>query len=142
MAKHDLHDWEKISEKVYRQWRFDRRLVVYKLLDSSRETVDTWVKSVIDVLKEVPTTQPFLAIYDVSDVLALTPYARKRSMDIVTAAQHHQGAYALVLSNAIVSNVMRLFVRREIDPTNRRFVSQFFHRDSEAQTWISQWLEL
>jgi hypothetical protein len=132
----DYKGWEQLSPKVYRQWIHDNQIVVYKILDGSRESVDTWVNTVVEILKATPPERPYLAVYDIASVLTMTPYARQRSQEIVNAGLHLEGRYALVLSSSVVAQVIRLFVRREIDRQNRRFARGFFKTQQEAIQWL------
>ena len=142
MSTSELYkDWEKLSEKVYRTRLENDRIIVYKVLDSSRQSVDAWADGILDLYKDWDPENLYLAVYDLSAVVALSPYARKRTREIVDSSMHLQGRYGVVLSNSLVSFAINLFVRRELDRTNRNFIREFFATREEAIEWLKQWID-
>lgn len=125
-----------LSETVRVEWYLDRQIVCYTLLSSSRQTVDTWAKKAIRVLNTWDENQPYLALYDVSKIVALTPYGRTRSQEIAEVAQRVRGAYAVVLSDSVLSHVIRLFVERRLRKQRRTHEHVITHSKAEALEWL------
>lgn len=133
-------NWEQLSDHVYRKWINDNKIVIYKALNASRKSVDAWADGILQTYETWDIAQPYLAIYDVATIMAMTPYTRFRVKDLVESAQTKRihGRYAIVISNMAVSNIMRLFVRRELDRQNADFVREFFRTQEDAISWLKQ----
>lgn len=133
-------DWEQLSPYVYRKWVDDRKIVIYKVLNATRRSVDAWADGILETYNTWDTTQPYLAIYDMTAVLTMTPYARIRIHELVETAKSKQikGRYGIVITNFMISNIIRLFVRRELDRQNSDFVREFFSDQDAALEWLRQ----
>lgn len=119
---------EEIHPAVIREWLHDDHIVAYTLGDVAREAIDAWAEAVIDLQRQWPDDRSYLALYDVSSIPALTPYARKRAEDIASnAAQMEiEGRYAVVLKRSIISMIIRLFMQRDLTERNRHFERRLF----------------
>src|SRR5579871_655545 len=72
---------EEMRNGVWRAWMYDRRIVVYKMTNATRSSIDTWADTMYDDAIHWPEPKPFLALHDIRH-LAATPYARHRTIDV------------------------------------------------------------
>jgi hypothetical protein len=105
---------EQLSSGVTREWLFDRKIVVYTVLDPRRETVDTWMNAFEADLMSWPADRPFLEIYDLSTPLAaLTPYVLARAQKMVFVRPEVKGRCAIILPGHFVNQLVRIFLDRQ-----------------------------
>lgn len=136
-------DVDHLHPKVRREWLHNRHIVIYTVFDVSRTVVDVWAEAVIDLMEKWPPDRAYLAIYDVSNIPSLTPYARKRAEDIARVAAnlaHIDGAYAVVLKRNFLSMIIRLFVLRDLPGQNPKFKRRVFFDRDEALAWLEEFL--
>lgn len=131
-------DMDQIHKSVVREWLHDRQIVIYTVQDTARETVDAWADAILELMQRWPKNKPYLAIYDVSNVIALTPYARKRTEAIakIAATLDLDGHYAVVLKNNIFSLILKLFIQRDLSSQNHTFERQVFMSREQAIEWL------
>lgn len=142
MVTEEYQSWERLSPEVFRTRMHDDQIIVYKVSDSKRQSVDAWANGIRETYESWDNSKPYLAVYDFSVIFALSPYSRQRVKELVELAKKLEirGAYALVLGNNLVSFALQLFVRRELDQQNRNFVRQFFDSRESAIEWLKTWL--
>lgn len=134
-----LPDIEHIHKFVTREWVYDRKIVVFSVENTSRDTADAWANGIKEILATWPKEKPYLAIYDVSKIMSLTPYARKRTEDVAVFAseQNLHGYTAIVLQNNILSTILKLFVQRDLTRKNAGFERRIFLKREEAIEWLT-----
>lgn len=142
MVTEEYQSWETLAPEVYRTRVHDDQIIVYKVSDSKRQSVDAWANGIRETYENWDNSKPYLAVYDFSVIFALSPYSRQRVKELVELAKKLEirGAYAIVLGNNLVSFALQLFVRRELDQQNRNFVRQFFDSRESAIEWLKTWL--
>ncbi len=105
---------EQLSSGVTREWLFDRKIVVYTVLDPRRESVDTWCSAFKTDLMNWPADQPFLLIHDLSSPKATaTSYALARAQEMVYIRPEVKGRAGIILPENFVSQVIRVFLNRQ-----------------------------
>lgn len=142
MLTEEYQSWEQLAPNVYRTRIEDDRIILYKVSDAKRASVDAWANGIRESYESWDNSRPYLAVYDFSVIFALSPYSRERVKELVELAKKLEikGAYAIVLGNNLVSFALQLFVRRELDQQNRNFVRQFFDSREQAIEWLKEWL--
>ena len=131
---------EEICPGLTRQWIRDRRIVVFKLTNSSRELTDAWFAAVVETYKQCPPGQSYLCLQDLSQGnLTITPYGRQRTSELSSLYPELRGRTAVLVSKSLMGQMMkgllRLIGNRETG-RNRRI---FFHKD-EALRWLEDGL--
>ena len=127
---------EKICDGITREWLFDRQIVVYTMYDIRRASVDAWIDAVKHVVEDWRLDQPYLSLQDASRLLTLSPYARTHSKEAAELAIKRglHGRSAVVLSNNLLSQVIRMFVQHEL--STGTLTRQVFLAKDEALRWL------
>lgn len=108
---------ETFQEGVQREWRHDRRLVIIRIPNPVRSTVDEWAVVHGDTVGNWPANQPILMLLDMREC-GFTPYVREKSTE---ASERHKwnGQLALILQKGVVGllfqQLARLLVRQQGD---------------------------
>jgi hypothetical protein len=107
---------EKIAEGVTREWLDDGAIAVYTIYNTKRTTADIWADAMLKVVAEMSPNTPYLALYDITRVVSLTPYARTKALEVATQLYTRQihGRSCVLLSNNVLSQVLRLFMLRDL----------------------------
>jgi hypothetical protein len=130
---------EQITPYLFREWAYDRQIVIYTVRDISRDTVETWVKSLQDTLETWPAGQPFLALFDLNFLEAsLTPLIRDRLGGVMDSQHDLKGRSVLLMRKGFLVNLARLYLRNRRPGTRQRQI--FFSRD-EGLAWLAQELD-
>jgi hypothetical protein len=125
---------EQIVPGMTRQWLLDRQIVVFTMTSPSRDIVDAWIDTVKATMENWPGDRPYLAIHDLtSNKVSLTPYARKRTEELLPLSAKVPGYAAIVLSRSFMAQVIRLFLRSQKQQGVNNVV--FFSRQ-EALEWL------
>jgi hypothetical protein len=112
--KEDEGAVEQIAPGVTREWRHNRRVVIYKVSTVDFASVEAWTKSVVELIKSLPPGQPYLSIQDFSGA-TLTPHIRKGSETIVTSMPPGLVVRNIVVaSRSFMNQVMRFFLTIEL----------------------------
>ncbi len=121
------HSLEQISPSVSREWLFDKRIVVYTVMDAHRESIDVWAGTCTADIASWPGDRPVLIMHDLSARgIALTPYARERSQPMMDMRPEAKGRVAIVLQPGIAASLIQLFLRpeRKAPRVRRAFTSR------------------
>lgn len=111
-------------------------IVVYTFRNNRRATIDAWANRVINTSETWPDDRPYLILYDLSRTF-LSPYFRKRANDVNTIPRPEIfGAYAVVLPDSVVGQLIRLFVKRDLPPPTYYAESEVFTAFDEAVVWL------
>ena len=125
---------QELAPGLLRYWLYDGQIVVYKATAISRQVVDSWIASVKDVMAAWPSTQPYLVIHDFRDHnIALTPYARARSEELIKVPVGVPGYAAILLPRNFVATIIRLFMRVQ---KSGGIDNQLFFDYEEGLSWL------
>lgn len=85
------------------------RITIFTLHDSSRQTIDAWTGAVRAMLATTRPGRPLLVMYDCSAIkLNITPYLRRRIMEIRQLNPPLPGRFAVVIPQPAVAAVARM----------------------------------
>jgi hypothetical protein len=105
---------EQIAPGVTREWRHNRRVVLWKVSTVDFASVEAWTKAVVDFIKTLQPGQPYLSIQDFSGA-TLTPHIRKGSETIVASMPPGLVVRNIVVaSRSFMNQVMRFFLMIEL----------------------------
>jgi hypothetical protein len=128
------HTIERLSPSVSREWLLGKTIVVYKVTDAHRESIDTWAEACAVDITNWPGDRPVLIIHDLSARgIALTPYARERSQPLMDMRPEAKGRIALVLPGNIAASLIQLFVR---SPKKAPRARHAFSSREKALEWL------
>lgn len=138
MSSHETKTIEHLAPGVTREWRFDRRLVIYTLSQDDRYNIHTYIKSNIDMLLQWPRYQPVLVMHTLSGPeVSVTPYFRRRMSEIVDVIRHNRlsGRGAIVVQDNFFQRLMSLLGKRLLNETGT-FQHCFFTQRDAARQWL------
>ncbi len=120
------------------KWIHNNHIVVFSLNDTTRQSVDQFVKEVRTTRETWDTAQPFLAIYDMSHGnILLNSYARTRSLELAeNPPAGLYGAYAVVVSNTIIGTLITGFLNLLSDK-HPSFTGRAFHNFEQSVQWLN-----
>ncbi|MCI0709722.1 MAG: hypothetical protein L0154_06115 [Chloroflexi bacterium] len=131
---------ETVGTGVIKTTYVDDGIVVLSVQDSHRESIDTWVKTVEELVKTWPDNQPYKVIHDASKVF-FSPYFRrqaeyisKRTVEI--RGEDYQINIAIVLADNPTAHILRLFLRRVIRPSFSAWRMEMFNQVETALSWM------
>ncbi len=127
---------------VVLEWLYDRQVVVVRSEPAkettSRQKVDVWAESCIEIIKNWPADRPFLTINDTTHS-GYSPYAAKRAEDIVKAyPKNAQGRIAMVIPGGPLHFVMRFAAEKMIKHHLKNIELGIFKEYDPALQWISE----
>ncbi len=143
----DLSDKPAISAKPVRtiqeagltvEWLYDGRIVVFRLGDVRRQTVDAWSKMVLDEIAKVPLDQPVLFLHDGSKI-GITPYLSSKVPELHRRASHLKGRVAIVMSQSIFGQLISRFLQSSYMKDARQ-VNRGFTSFDKALAWLVEYL--
>ncbi|MCC7451148.1 MAG: hypothetical protein IT324_27295 [Anaerolineae bacterium] len=125
---------------VIAEWLYEGQIVVFRLLDVSRSTIDDWSQLVLDAIAAIPEGQPVLFLHDgTSPKVGITPYLTSKVPGLYHACSHLPGRVAVVVASSTTGQLIALVTRttysRNARQTNRVFVDY-----NEAFGWLVQGL--
>ena len=130
---------EQIAQNLFREWAFDRQIVIYTVRDISRDTIDAWSRLILDTIEAWPVGQPFLALFDLSfPEASLTPYVRDRLGEVMDSQHDLRGRTALVMRKGFLVSLIQIYLRNRRPGKRQR---QIFFSRVEGLAWLAQVLE-
>jgi hypothetical protein len=127
----------RVDEHVEMEWLDQGRMVWINLKSDKRVAIDVWQQLISQVAKDWRDTKSYLALYDLS-ACSLTPYFRKRSIDVAKAVTHLQGRYAIVIANNDpLSSILRMYFETTISEASAR-AGRVFQKRDEAESWLRE----
>lgn len=131
---------ENLGHDVIRSWDDERGYFLVKLPESSRETVDIYINTNLEMFRSWDNTKPIYTIQDISGGnVVLTPYLKGRLNEINQSVKDNKlNAYvALVMEESFTGQVMRTFGR--LLNMNAKNLHQMFFTDmKQAEKWIAE----
>lgn len=125
-----------------RTWLYDRRLAIYTIPNTRRETLDVWGQAVQQMIAEWDPNQMYLVMYDFSSrESALTPYARHWAGQLVEAASHLRGDLVVILPNNLIAQVVRLLLDRQYNVKKPGIRRKVFFKQEDGLAWLKQFIE-
>jgi hypothetical protein len=126
-----------VGDHVEMEWLNNGRMVWVNLQSDKRTAIDEWYQLISQVAQDWVDVKSYLAIYDLS-AASLTPYFRKRSLDVANAVTHLQGRYAIVITNNDpISTILRMYFESTISTASVR-EGRVFQNGDEAEMWLRE----
>jgi len=126
-----------MGNNVTVEWVDAGRIVIFRLKDGHRDSVDRWFEVVSEVFAEFPKDEPLLVMHDVRQA-GLGAYIREKSTQLTPKAAHFKkGRYAVVIVDSALSHLVRLFLdvtSRYLTNRERRAFTDF----DTALEWLRQ----
>ena len=123
----------------------DGQILVYTVKSSKRVVADIWTESIKEQILNVPTGKPFVALYDVSPIMAITPYARAKLEELSdythTAEQYADkyGYLVFVLSNSIMNTIVRHFINFDLSRKHKgKYERKIFQDKNKGLAWLRE----
>ncbi|MCS6835776.1 MAG: hypothetical protein NZ750_07145 [Anaerolineae bacterium] len=82
---------EKLTTGLNREWYYNRRVVLYKLVAASPQIVDTWASAVLESLQAWERPMPYLALHDLSQAGVSLQYAALVNFDMLNIGVTPEG---------------------------------------------------
>jgi hypothetical protein len=129
-----------LSQGATRQWLYDKRIVVYRIQDIHRETVDAWANAVTEDVNNWSPNRPLLNMHDFTaiETLSFSPYVASRARALTSLAPNHAGRTALVMQKSLVSTIIYLFLKSQQNKVRPR---KIFTDAREGLAWLKELLE-
>ena len=122
------------------EWLYGDRIVVFRLTDVSRKTVDAWSRLVLSEIAKVPVDQPLLFMHDVSAPgVGPTPTLATKVPGLHHAASHLKGRVAIVMAESIYGQLVSGFLHSRYMGSARQ-VNRGFTSYEEALIWLAELL--
>jgi hypothetical protein len=125
---------EQLAHGITREWILDRRAVIYAGINPTRAAIDIWYEAFKEDLLAWPADRRFLVVHDLTNKnVALTPYARKRTQDMIYLRPELKGFSAVIMRNNFASHLIELFLRQQ---TQTPRIRRIFFSHEKAIDWI------
>lgn len=123
---------------ITREWIDEGHIVVITTQgDMRRDAIDAWVNVSLDTLSLWQVDRPILVIQNLSSKMqGFTPYARKRSEDILAQLSDRPCYTALILPNTFIFRVIGFFVGRQ--RVDKHQENRVFTNVEEGLAWLRQ----
>lgn len=132
---------EQFGSNLTRQFIDDHTIVIITTDGTNRQTVDDWYDLIMSTVEEWDTSQPYMAIYNLSKS-GITPYSRSRSRDLIRETGRMlrdkgiRQALAIVLDSGVIGTLVRIFAQREIERKYPERPIAYFNDLEQAVTWV------
>ena len=131
---------EEIGNNVTISWSVDKSSVLITLPESSRNSVDIYINTNLEILQNWDVNKPIYMIQNVSSgQVQSTPYLKGRLEEINNVVKTRKiNAYvALIIRDDFVGHIMRTFGR--LFASNVRTLDQrFFTDQQQAEEWVAK----
>lgn len=132
---------ENIADGVKRQWILDGDVVLYTMTDSSKDNVDAYIESNIQMVREWPRPKPFLNVQDISSgEVLLTPYFRTRLQEVEAVLKEYKqdGFSAIILPDTFMFRIFSMFGRFFTQRVGTGLEQRYFTDTDKGIEWITE----
>ena len=155
MADSELNEIKNVMNGLDLYWYSDRRIVKYVISAVNATLLDTWSQAVIDILKEWPDGQPYLALHDLSDRGVSMSYAAQVKFNMLNLAirtnaidkvkqildkKQEFNARVALLFNSYHSGYVGQFMARQGRNPLLNVDYDMFYEEAGAFQWLSEGL--
>ena len=126
-----------IENAGYRRQRATGGILILRLLDSRRETVDAWFEDCEKLICHWRADQPLRYLHDIREAEQVTPHATERVARILRRMRHipvGDGRGAILLNNQTLAALLGTFFKRR---PHVNWQIQFFYDEAEALRWLA-----
>lgn len=129
---------EELAPGIFQNWSQGRQLVIFTIANVTRESVDAYIHANLRVIYTWPPDQPFLLLQELAPGRPITPYLRRRSLELDHIADHMgmHGRFAVVIPCGMVHNTAQLILRSTSISNIER---QAFATRQDALDWLLQY---
>lgn len=125
---------------VTAEWLYEGQIVVFRLSDVTRNTIDGWSQLVLDAIAAIPAGQPVLFLHDsTSPKVGITPYLTSKVPGLFRQCSHIPGRVAVVVASSTAGQLISLVTRNTYSKDARQ-TSRVFVNYNEALDWLAQGL--
>lgn len=135
MSANTPENLEYLTPTLIRYWLFDGRVVVFKPIGTTRETVDAWFQVATETAQHWPSDRLYLELHDMRQT-TVTPYSRQKAGELVKFLSSKQGRAAIVIANTRLGEIMRFIVDRVMSRTRQTIQRRTFTSMEAAITWL------
>ncbi|MFW5749025.1 MAG: hypothetical protein ACOCYT_05375 [Chloroflexota bacterium] len=136
---HNRADSRRLSPYLKLEWSDNRRICIYRMYSTCRDTVDYLIQSLVGGMLDWPQDQPYLALCDFSAPnVHVTPYLRSQSEAVFHVASRLHGRYAILLSETPAHLVFSYFMDRMVRHRMPNLEMQHFYDQNMALDWLRQ----
>jgi hypothetical protein len=135
-----LPESEGYNYGIARSFLNDGRIVVVKTEgDMSRNAINTWASLLVLTMQEWKSEHPLAVLHDLRHPnQGFTPFARKRTLDVVKARPKHLTVYsAILLPPTFMKRIIEMFLRTPIFRQEGLYV-QVFSDNEDALAWLRE----
>ncbi len=132
-----------IAPNLTLEWLHDEQVASFVLSSLSKQNVDAYVDTVIDLLKTYPEDRIFLILLDVTHINRLNAYFKNRLEDI-NAVLHETGREnraAIVIPRGLAASLFLLFSHTFVPSLPSSTVCSLFQEQDKALQWLVEALD-
>lgn len=121
----------------YRRERAAGGILILRLLDDRRETLDAWHEDCHKLMSHWRADQPLRYLHDIRHAEQVTPYATERVARVVRRMRSipvHDARGAILVNNESLAALLDTFFRRR---TQINWQISNFRNEQDAMQWLS-----
>jgi hypothetical protein len=132
---------EDLGHGIHRHRLADNRIVIYSTHDTTRASVETWAKAVLDDAGTWRPNSPYLIAHNFQKI-AITPYSRQKAQEVCRAYDRNlTGKFALVLNRGPIGFTFQIYTKRVLGPlVPDNLEPGYFYNLDAAIDWLKEHL--
>jgi hypothetical protein len=135
---------EQIAPGLTREWRHGRRMVIYTLTNPSRQAIDAYIDSNIELVKSWPRDQIMYNVQDISHKnMVLTEHFRARLTEVADVVRGHgvRTKAAIILPDTLMFRVFSMFGRFFVNRSRQHIIQRYFVDRKAGIEWVEAQME-
>ena len=127
-----------IEKEGYRRQRASGGILILRLLDSRRETIEVWHDDCHKLMSHWRADQPLRYLHDIREAEQVTPYATERVARVLRRMRHipvTDARGAILVNNQTLAALLGTFFKRR---SHVNWQIHFFTDESQALCWLSE----
>ncbi len=127
-----------VERAGYRRQRAMGGILILRLLDSRRETIDAWFEDCNTLMSNWQSDQPLRYLHDIRQAEQVTPHATECVARVLRRMRHipvSDGRGAILLHNQTLAALLGTFFKRR---PQANWQIRFFEDEAEALRWLAQ----
>lgn len=141
MNVHSPYIEQEVGPGVYRCWLEDAQILMLRVTNTSRTSVDAYIAASIQAVEQWPQDKPYFALKELAPELTVTPYLYRRTYEVGYLVQERRlrGRTTLVASNRAAHHIIEMIIRADSAETPHMLRRSFTNRHA-ALTWLKEGL--
>lgn len=129
---------EQLAEGLLRAYDCDGQIVIFRLTNMTRKTLDVWYEACQSYMRQCLDEQrPSLILQDYSSPnMALTPYFGHHGQLLTNSYPELSGRTAILLPSSLEAHRLRLYLMKSVNKNTRQ--RNIFATQGEALRWLKQ----